>query len=106
MSERKWPRPEMATGWGRRASHADRLRIRQRYEAGETLVEIGRGEGMSHSTVARVLRDVGVERRPAVRRPEARPGDAQRRREAPPKSPFDLDRVDPYDSTKGGVTDA
>jgi hypothetical protein len=49
----------------RRTDYATRLKIAERYRAGESLADLGRAYGLHATTINRVLRDLGVPLRPA-----------------------------------------
>lgn len=63
-------------------SSEDKIRVRERYEAGETCTDIAPDYGVSRHTVSNWLRSMGVEMRPPAerggRRPGPRPGPPRR----------------------------
>ena len=63
------PRPDLAASGRRITTHESRGAIAEAYRAGRTLTEIAASTGVSRKTVRGVLRDMGVEMRPACRRP-------------------------------------
>ena len=68
---RRWAEDALPVSGRRITDHAMRMRIKERYEAGETCGEIADALGLHRSTVRNVLVSLGVQMDP-LRRPKQR----------------------------------
>jgi len=68
VTEGRWTHNALPAALQRKTTAAQRLEMKQRYEAGETFAELAAAYGLSTKTVGKVLKDMGAQMRPPCRR--------------------------------------